>query len=344
MPPFKSPVPPYNYSLATETSAVDEWYAHRGVPQSEDDRLLLASWNIANLGAQDRKPKDLKLIAHMMSRFDLIAVQEVNDNYRPFADVVEYMGEEFDWIVNDTAGNSERLAFVYRVEKVTPGRLFAEVAFPARRFPRATVVVPYRKGNQDRVEVYYNLEFTPFDRNPFVATFQAGSLDFTLANVHLYFGAFKDASTVEERAKYARRVMEIMALSQWAKQRLKSDHTYDKDIILIGDMNVPEMNTTDAAYRALLKSGLKPTDYFSKTGGTNLGGGKTYDQLAITPGDVQDRILAYDVVDFDNRVFRSKWEEVNADLTPRKAVSLFNRYVKHHISDHRPIWIQLDIT
>jgi len=239
MPPFKSPDPPYPYQLASQIAAVDEWFTHRNVPVSTDGRLLLASWNIANLGAQKRSDKDLKLIAHIMQRFDLIAVQEVNDNYAPFARAVELMDGDFDWIINDTGGNRERLGFVYRRDKVTPGRLFAEVALRELDFPKRDIVVAYEKGGEQRIEVYYQLKFRPFDRNPFVGTFEAGNLDFTVANVHLYFGAFKNASSVEERAKYARRVMEIFALSDWAKKRRKSNKTYDRDIALIGDMNVP---------------------------------------------------------------------------------------------------------
>jgi len=344
MPPFKSPDPPYPYQLASQIAAVDEWFTHRNVPVSTDGRLLLASWNIANLGAQKRSDKDLKLIAHIMQRFDLIAVQEVNDNYAPFARAVELMDGDFDWIINDTGGNRERLGFVYRRDKVTPGRLFAEVALRELDFPKRDIVVAYEKGGEQRIEVYYQLKFRPFDRNPFVGTFEAGNLDFTIANVHLYFGAFKNASSVEERAKYARRVMEIFALSDWAKKRRKSNKTYDRDIALIGDMNVPEMHPDDAAFRALKKSGLTPMDFYTKTGGANLAGTKTYDQLAITPGDLKDRVLDFSVFDFDNAIFKGKWKQLEQELAPKKAVSKFNGYVKHHVSDHRPIWMELDIS
>ena len=41
----------------------------------------MASWNIANLGAQKRTDDALKVIAHLLKRFDLIAVQEVNAKF-----------------------------------------------------------------------------------------------------------------------------------------------------------------------------------------------------------------------------------------------------------------------
>jgi endonuclease/exonuclease/phosphatase family metal-dependent hydrolase len=342
MPSFRRPRPDFNYHLADEQAAIDAWFSKRKVPKSRSGRLLLASWNIANLGEQKRDPKDLELIAHLMSRFDLIAVQEVKSNLDHLKQIVDHMGQGYDWLVNDVAGNNERLAFVFKKKKVKRGRLFGEIAIPEKDFPRHTVVVPYKVKKQQRVDVFYNLRFTPFDRNPFIGTFEAGALSVTLVNVHLYFGGFKDSKKVAQRAKYARRVLEIYMLGKWAASRAKRSTTYDRDIILLGDMNVPEMSADDAAYQALLKSGLNPLDAHSKAGGSNLDGSKTYDQLAITPGAVKERTLGYDVFDFDNAVFKDKWDELELKHGTKGANPKFNKYVKFHISDHRPLWMELD--
>jgi endonuclease/exonuclease/phosphatase family metal-dependent hydrolase len=343
MPSFPRPKPDIDYDLDIEKGAVDDWLLNREVPKSRPGRLLLASWNIANLGEQKRDPKDLELIAHILSRFDLIAVQEVKTDLSHLRTIATHLGSGFDWIVNDPGGNNERLAFIYRKRKVTPGRLFAEIAIPAKDFPTCTVEVPYTYKKERRVEVYYNHPFTPFDRSPFVGTFQCGNFDFTLANVHLYFGSFKNSKKLAERAKYARRVLEIFALGKWAKKRVKSGLTYDRDVILLGDMNVPEMSDDDAAFQALKKSGLNPLDIHSKTGGSNLAGSKTYDQLAITPGPTLERGKTYGVFDFDNAVFKEKWTELEAAFGTKKANPKFNKYVKFHVSDHRPIWMELDV-
>ena len=342
MPSFGRPDPDLVYDLQEEMDAIDNWFAHRQVPTSQPGHVLLASWNIANLGEQDRDPKDLELIAHILRRFDLIAVQEVKENLEHFRTVAEHLGQQFDWVVNDTAGNQERLAFVFRKDKVQPRRLFGEVAIPERLFPRHTVVVPYTYRRQRLVEVFYNLRFTPFDRNPFIGTFRSGNLDFALVNVHLYFGAFKDSKKVADRAKYARRVLEIFALAKWAKKRQQRPTTYDRDIILLGDMNVPQMDDDDAAYAALKRSGLRPLNYHSKTGGSNLDGSKTYDQIAITPTLAQRERFPYGVFDFDNAVFAAKWNALVEQFGEEDANPKFNPYVKFHISDHRPIWMQLD--
>ena len=342
MPSFSRPHPGLNYDLATEKAALNSWFSKRKVPRSRRGRLLLASWNIANLGEQKRDSKDLELIAHMMSRFDLIAVQEVKSNLGHFEQIVGHMGRGYDWIVNDVAGNNERLAFVFKKRKVKPGKLFAEIAIPEKDFPSCTVVVPYKVKKQQRVDVFYNLRFTPFDRNPYIGTFVSGALSFTLVNVHLYYGSFKEAKRVADRAKYARRVLEIYMLGKWAGSRVSNATTYDRDIILLGDMNVPEMSNDDAAYQALLRSGLNPLDAHSKAGGSNLDGSKTYDQLAITPGVVKARTLGYDVFDFDNAVFKDKWDELEQEHGTKGANPKFNKYVKFHVSDHRPLWMELN--
>lgn len=344
MPPFKSPKPKHRYSTASEKAAISAHFTKRKVPRSRPGRLLLASWNIANLGAQGRTSNDRLLISHILRRFDLIAVQEVNDNFRDFAEVVKKMGSAFDYVMTDTAGNNERLAYVFRKSKVRPTNLFGELALRPREYPKRTVKVRWVDDNRrDRVQTFKRFRFTPFDRNPFIGSFTAGNINFTLANVHLYFGKFQNSKTEEERKKYARRVLEIYALSRWSDRRLNKQTTYDKDIVLLGDMNVPAMEPKESTYKALVKFGWKPVDYVSKTAGSNLGNDKTYDQMAFAPGSIGRRVKNRDVFDFDNAVFKPLWKGLSDRLSRRRAISRFNAYVRHHLSDHRPLWVELDI-
>ena len=343
MPSFPEPNPPLEYSLTKEKKAITDWFTNRNVPNKKSNKLLIGSWNIANLGEQKRSLKDLRLLAHLLSRFDLIAVQEIKDDFQQFKQVVKYMQGTYDWIINDTGGNNERLGFIYDTSKVKPGKQFAEIAFTKRTYIKEDIYVINSKKNTKYIDIFRDMEFVPFDRNPFLGTFEAGSLNFTLVNVHLYFGGFKSGSTVKERQKYARRVLEILMLSKWAKKRAKGKNTYDPDIILIGDMNVPMMHPDEPAYKALLKSELQPKNYYTKTGGSNISGRKTYDQMALTEGDLQNKLVNYDVFDFDNAVFKDKWEELVTEFGDKKAISQFNKYVKFYISDHRPLWLQFNI-
>jgi len=354
--PFKEPSPSYRYNSDDEIAALDAHFAARNVPVSEADRLLIATWNIANLGAQKRPPRALPVISHMLSRFDLIAVQEINDNFRTFEKIVRDMDGDFDFVMSDKAGNAERLAFVYRKGKVTLDKLWGEVALNKNEYPRHTVKAHYRQGGVDKVQTFSNLRFEPFDRNPYIGSFRAGELGFVLANVHLYFGAFQNSTSEKKREKYARRVLEIYALARWADRVSSGGNAWDRDILLLGDMNVPNMEKNEATIRALKKFGWSSLDYVSNqtigvqptqlshVGGTNLGNDKTYDQIAFAPTDLRGKVSASGVFDFDNAVFRSKWDSLSEDLTPSKATSLFARYVKFHISDHRPLWVQIRTT
>jgi endonuclease/exonuclease/phosphatase family metal-dependent hydrolase len=345
MPPFKSPKPRHNFTIGTEKTAITRHFTHRQVPKSRDGRLLLATWNIANLGAQNRTPGALALIAHILQRFDLIAVQEVNDDFKAaFIRVMEHVGSGFDYIMSDTAGNNERLVYVYRTNKVTPTNLCGELALRKRNFPKRTVKVRYSMSGQPRVQTFRQFQFEPFDRNPFIASFEANQIDFTLVNVHLYFGKFQNSKTEAERRKYARRVLEIVALARWAEGRYNKTTTYDRDIVLLGDMNVPAMDTKESTYKEIVRYGWKPVKYVTKTGGSNLGNDRTYDQMTFAPRSIGRRVKARGVFDFDKVVFKPLWERLSDTLPSSRALSLFNRHVKHHLSDHRPLWVELDTT
>jgi len=345
---FSSPTPKHSYTYSKERDAITKHFTKRNVPKSTPGRLLLASWNVANLGVQGRTLNAKKLIAHTLKRFDLVALQEVKNELGSFHSVMKHMGPAFDYFITDPGGNTERMAFVYRKSRVTPTNLFGEVALRAAEYPRRTVNVRWKdkKGN-DRVDKFEKLRFVPFDRNPAIGSFKCGSFDFVLANCHLYFGSFQNSKKKEERARYARRVLEIFALSRWADRRFDSSTAYDKDIIILGDMNVPVMEKNEATYKALVKFGwlpLQPVQYASKTGGSNLGNDKTYDQMLFAPGGTQHRVKDQGIFDFDKAIFRPLWNKLEGQMSKGKAIKKFNAHVKHHISDHRPLWVQLDVT
>ena len=352
--PFAEPDPPLEYNGAAECRVLDEHFELRQVPRSQANRLLLASWNIANLGAQDRPRRALNIISHMLRRFDLIAVQEVNDNFRDFVSIMNLLSDEFNYVLSDTAGNDERLAFVYRPRKISLEHLFGEIALRPREYPRRNVRVHFRQARRDRFRTLKNFRFVPFDRNPFIGSFLTGEVNFVLANVHLYFGAFqRQANTTKKQKKYARRVLEIFALAKWAKDRTEGGNAVDRDIVLLGDMNIPNMDHNEATIAALREFGWRSVDFvdgrhigtrpedLSHIGGTNLGNDKTYDQVAFAPRSLGNRVVSNGVFDFDNAIFARKWREISGELTHGRAVGLFNRYVKFHISDHRPIWVEI---
>jgi hypothetical protein len=59
-----------------------------------------------------------------------------------------------------------------------------------------------------------------------------------------------------------------------------------------------------------------------------------YDQIGFLP-DAKTRIISQGVFPFDNAVF--------ADIYQNKTKAEFKGYIKYFISDHRPMWMELNI-
>jgi hypothetical protein len=177
--PFKNPTPHHNFTASKEKAAITRHFTKREVPKPQDGRLLLASWNVANLGAQGRTQTALDVIAHILKRFELIAVQEINEEFRTFAGIVKKMGSRFDYVMTDTAGNNERLAYIYDKNKVKPQNLFGELALRPREYPKHTVKVRYRENGEDKIDTFKSHRFVPFDRDPYIGSFRASQLDIT---------------------------------------------------------------------------------------------------------------------------------------------------------------------
>lgn len=58
----------YDYNLSQERADFEEFFTDpvRAIPQKKENEIDLATWNIANLGLQKRRDKDLKLIAYIL--------------------------------------------------------------------------------------------------------------------------------------------------------------------------------------------------------------------------------------------------------------------------------------
>src|SRR5262245_47503897 len=113
MPVFPRPRTRYVYDVEAERGRLQAHRKARGVPDKGSDRLLLVSWNIANFGAQVRRECDLRLIAEILSWFDLAAVQECRENFADLYDVLGYMGPSYQVVMSDAGGNNERLLFIF---------------------------------------------------------------------------------------------------------------------------------------------------------------------------------------------------------------------------------------
>lgn len=318
MPAF--PKPKFSYSVNVNKEKANlityrDTKKDRAIPKKSDGKLLLATWNIANLGLQVREAEHYKLIAEILSWFDLIAVQEVNDDLEGLRELQKYL-PGYSTIFTDEGGNNERMCYLFESSKVTTLEKFGELSVPPSeyRFIKLPGVTT---------------KFDGFDRNPFLASFKAGKLEFLLLNVHLYFGDESEKKSIE------RRCLETFCVSRWADLRRKSKYCYTPNIIALGDFNLPKKEDSDPVYKALRAKGLELPDHSTKIY-SNISNDADYDQIAFFPG-LKDKLTGNSgVFDFDGAIF--------PDMYASKKESEFKSYLRYYISDHRPMWIELDVS
>ncbi|QDC11386.1 hypothetical protein FHY55_20085 [Oceanicola sp. D3] len=316
MPPFEPPAFAFSYDADAEIAAIRAWrdtQPGRAIPPKQNGRLLLASWNIANLGdrSQIRDEADVRLIAEVISWFDIVAVQEVKENLADWRRVQAHLPHGWDTVFSDQGGNDERMLFAFDSARVTRMELAGEIAVPP--------------GSHRHVKLPgIGQKFRGFDRNPFAVAFEAGGWVLTVVNAHLYFGS-------ESKRSVNRRALETYALGRWADLRRKRGWAYSPNVVAIGDLNMPKAEMGDAIFDALRKRGLEVPAHQSRIG-TVITEGKHYDQLAFFPGDAGQAFVQKGVFDFDGAVFADLWQS----RTPAE----FDAFTRYHISDHRPIWAQ----
>lgn len=318
MPSFPKPTFDFNYDVDAEIAAIRNYRdtkPGRQIPSKQDDRLLVASWNIANLGLQDRRSDEYKLLAEIISWFDVIAIQEVNDNLEGLRGIQDHLPNNYFATFSDKAGNDERAAFLIDGNKVSTLELFGEISVPPAEQRHIKLPGVTR-------------QFRGFDRTPVLMSFSAGEFEFVIVNVHLYFG---DDNTTDRQ----RRALEAYATSRWGDLRRDDAHSYVENIITVGDFNIPKVEPGDLIYTALRRRGMQRPEHSTQIA-SNIANDKHYDQIMFFPGATKDRFTGQiGVFDFDGALF--------GDLWATRSAALFRGYLRYYISDHRPIWAEFDI-
>ena len=303
----------------------------RDIPaKTATETLLLATWNIRKFG-DNRRPESLHYLAEIISRFDLIAVQEITSNLDGLKKLMALLGHNWDYVVTDstegTAGGGERMAFIYDKCKVFFRRMAGELVLPYKK-----LIVAGEKKLQ-------------FARTPYTVAFQAGWFRFILTTVHILYGK----STKND----PQRVAEIEAVAKFIKDRAKKE---DESYILLGDFNI--FNTGDETMKALEKQGFYIPEAIREHP-TDLGRTKYYDQIAfklkLKPSmtvfsEKKQHAGAFDYTEtvyskLDINAYREFFEE--KAVTGKTEKQIENYYLSSwrtfEISDHLPLWIELQI-
>lgn len=318
MPPFPRPSFNYNYQLDAQLKALTTYRdtaPGRKLPTKRSDRLLVMTWNIANLGVQERRSQDYRLLAEIISWADIAAIEEVNDDLTGLRRLQEQLPDYYRLLFSDPAGNNERIAFVYDQRKVILGEEVGEVAVP----PSQLRYIRFKDSEQ---------RFEGFDRNPYIALFSAGTFSFQLVGVHLFYGS--DSTTDVNR-----RALETLAVARWASYRKNTGTAVTQDIVVLGDFNLPKAIQGDPIFDQLTARGLELPAH-SSTIGSSIASDAHYDQIAFFPGETAAQFTGrLGVFDFDGALFKGLWES--------RGQKDFLAYLRYYISDHRPMWAEFAI-
>jgi len=329
--------------------------------------LILGSWNIRNFDDDrfnygKRTQESLFYIAEIISKFDVIAVQEICEDINPLKNLMSILGGEYDYILSDVThsslgGNKERLGFIYNTKKVKFTGIAGEIVLPKK-----LLISKETKDNRQ------------FSRTPIGVEFLSGWFRFTFSTVHIYFG-----SNSGNTPQYKRRVEEIQAVAKYISTHAKKSPSNQ---ILVGDFNIKQKGSS--GFNALADNGFT---IVANRLGSNRDQTKYYDQISFISKFEQLEILEKDrddrVFQFFDSVYREdeykKYESVMIKMmegkikstkvelektnSKRKKTTLENRiesiklamkneanrkkYYKEwrtfQMSDHLPLWVEIKI-
>ena len=300
------------------------------------DTLLLATWNIRDFDAPDygeRLDEAIYYMAEIIDRFDLIAIQEVNEDLTGLNRLMKILGGYWDAIFTDIPlgkrANEERMAFLYDKRKVNFGGLAGEIVL-----------------SEDKDE---NMKITQLARTPFICGFTSGWTRFMLTTVHIYYGP--------DEAEPPERIEEIRQIAQLLKKRTQDEHAWARNLILLGDFNIyrPENKT----FQEIINAGFQIPEELQKLP-SNVKQDRHYDQIAfMNRKDSLEWTGKAGVFNYYKTVFRDTPEdkaiymkhmpdyETTTEGKPRTEKSKANYYQTywrtHQMSDHLPMWVELKI-
>ena len=307
--------------LARLSAALDA-----AIPAKAANNLLIATWNLRAFGNLTRKwhsgpgdsPKrDLTAalcIAEILSRFDVIAVQEVKANLRALRDVLKKLGPDWAFAMTDVTygspGNDERLAYLFDTQRVRLSGLACELVIPEDLdTPFSTPANAFQR---------------QFVRTPYAVSFLAGSQTFVLVTLHVIYG-----TRGEDRRE------ELAAIARWLRAWAEREDDYGHNLICLGDFNIDRAD--DPQYQAFTSTGLEPADdhaglprtIFSKPDRPDLD--SFYDQIAWFRTVRNKPYLSLGYRRGGHFDFRGLVE-----------TALTMQQLSFRLSDHFPLWVEFD--
>lgn len=311
--------------LIADLARLREALDHEIPERAMDHNLLIGTWNLRHFGGLTSKwvagPNDspkrdlhsIRCIAEILSRFDVVALQEVRGNLRALRHTLKILNDpdpHWGFILTDVtkgaAGNDERMAFLFDTRRVKPCGLAAELVIP-----------------QDELGIGPETLSEQFARTPYAVSFYASKQTFILVTLHVKYGK-----------KAEDRVPALEAIARWMADWAKDVNVYHHNLIALGDFNIERHG--DPLYEAFTSTGLRVPDELKHVPRTIFaGGGKKhrYDQIAWFTQD--HGIPALDL--------GYTKEGGNFDFVPYVMQDLGLNEISWKISDHYPLWAEFSI-
>ncbi len=306
-------------------------------PRQADNNLLIATWNLKEFGHyENRTPDAYFCIAEILSRFDLIAVQEVKRSLKDLQLVVKLLGTDWDYLVTDItggkSGNNESFAYIYNSRRVKPTGLAGEIVLWEE------ITAPLTKIKQ-------------LMRTPYITGFKAGWKEFAIINVHL--------KPDNDAANQAIRKEEVQALVTVIEQRIKSKTIWNENLLIMGDFNIYYDNQD--ILDILSSKGFEQLEFLIDKP-TNVTGSQAYDKIFYRKNPYFDLSKPFGdlpggVFNIFQEVFRLEedWKLYKKDMRAHKenpetltTDKTFQDYYRNHwrvrqLSDHLPVWVAMKI-
>ena len=243
------------------------------------------------------------------------------------------LGPNWDYLLTDvtagTSGNQERMAFVWRKDKVRFRHVAAEVILPDGQLIVAPAKVDPNKevslASEPGSEAKHQLA-----RSPYLVSFQSGWFQFSLCTVHIFYGSDKGV-------ELERGINEIAALvsffasrqnSEVADARNEAKETTSRtptsrtpppqveNYILLGDFNVvsPKHKTMEA----LESKGFTVPEQIDAKHIPAEARRHFYDQIAVRVKDPRFKVTTGGVLNVFSDVFRDEDEPLYRSQVPKK--------------------------
>ena len=304
------------------------------IPLKRDrENLVIGTWNIRSFSSLTRKwlsasgdsPRRdvtaIQTITEIISRFDIVAIQEVSGDLRALRDTLELLGSDWSFLMTDITlgdqGNSERLAFIFDRRRVQPSGLACELVIPP----------------EWKDDISPGALQDQFARTPYAVSFRSGDVTFILVTLHVRWGK-KDET---DEVKLKKRAKELDGIAKWMAEWADRTTKWHHNFVVLGDFNIDRRD--DKLWKAFTSTGLSAPQQLNNVRRTIF-------------DDPSDSSLEnfYDQIAWFNTDHRALLNMQFADAGGFDFLpfvytgqGLSKNSISFRISDHYPLWAEFQI-